>query len=83
MARDYRPQPPYLAVVRRGETHVFAFLKEQFEARGLVEVMWDRRGGDRRAMPRRVEPERRQSEQRRRLPDTWYTLGFVLVRRDR
>jgi hypothetical protein len=41
--------------------------------------------------PRRMErrqqaesriPERRRAERRQRAPDTWQTLGFVLVRRD-
>jgi hypothetical protein len=28
-------------------------------------------------------PERREADRRRRAPDTWQTLGFVLVARDR
>jgi hypothetical protein len=40
--------------------------------------------GDRRQQldPARM-PERRQVERRRRAPETWPTLGFVLVRMDR
>ena len=60
---------PYLAVVRRGNTKVYEFLKEQFEAQGLVEVVWERRGADHRGGARR-----------RRVAETWDTLGFVLVR---
>jgi hypothetical protein len=47
---------PYLAIVRRGNTKVYEFLKEQFEAQGLMEVIWERRVGDRhrRARRRRV-----------------------------
>jgi hypothetical protein len=60
---------PYLAVVRRGNTKVYEFLKEPFEAQGLVEVVWERRIAD-----------RRREGRRRGVAETWDTLGFVLVR---
>jgi hypothetical protein len=60
---------PCLAIVRRGNTKVYEFLKEQFEAQGLMEVIWERRVGDRHRRARR-----------RRVAETLDTLGFVLVR---
>ncbi len=73
---------PYLAVVRRGNTKVYGFLKEHFEAQGLMHVIWDRRAVQRRTARKAGGPERRQRERRRPPPDTWDTLGFVLVRED-
>jgi hypothetical protein len=35
--------------------------------------------GDRRQQSERRMPERRRTERRRRAPDTWGTLGFVVV----
>ena len=74
---------PYLAVVRRGNTKVYGFLKDYFEAQGLVHVIWDRRIARRRTRGKRNGAERRHGERRHRPPDTWDTLGFVLVRQDR
>jgi hypothetical protein len=72
---------PYLAVVRRGNTLTYNFLKEQFESQGLMQVIWDRRIEKRRSTRRAVAPERRGRARRRPLPATWDTLGFVLIRR--
>jgi hypothetical protein len=72
---------PYLAVVRRGETRVYQFLKEHFEGHELVHVIWDRRLERRRSTRKRRDPERRKSQRRRPLPDSWDALGFLLVRR--
>jgi hypothetical protein len=71
----------YLAVVRRGNTRVFAFLQEQFRDEDAIEVIWDRRVEGRRGARRPAMPERRGRERRRQAPTTWDTLGFVLVRR--
>ena len=43
----------------------------------------DQRRLERRQRPEARMAERRQAERRRRAPDTWGTLGFVLVPRDR
>jgi hypothetical protein len=80
MSRARRPS--YLAVVRRGNTRVFAFLQEQFKDEDAIEVIWDRRVEKRRGARRPATPERRGRERRRQSPTTWDTLGFVLVRRD-
>ena len=74
-------QASYLAVVRRGNTRVFAFLQEQFKEEDAIEVIWDRRVEKRRGVRRAAIPERRGRERRRQAPTTWDTLGFVLVRR--
>ncbi len=42
----------------------------------------DARRMERRQTPASRMPERRQAERRRRMPDTWWALGFVLVRPD-
>ena len=73
---------PYLAVVRRGNATVYEFLKEHFEPRGLVHVIWDRRATNRRATRQAVRPERRRRGRRGPVPDTWATLGFLLVRQE-
>jgi len=73
---------PYLAVVRRGNTWIYDFLKEQFERQGLVQVIWDRRVEGRRTTRRAVAPERRGRARRHPTPATWDTLGFILIRRE-
>ena len=73
----------YLAVVARDRPAVFDALKAQLEEPGHVDVIWDRRGGSRRRGERRKRrpptPGRRQRERRGRPPETWSTLGFVMV----
>jgi hypothetical protein len=73
----------YLAVVARDRPAVFHGLKAQLEEPGHVEVIWDRRGAPRRRGERRKRrastPGRRQRERRSRPPETWTTLGFVMV----
>ncbi len=75
--------PTYLAIVARGRAGVYEMLKEQFEPPSRpdtrVRVLWDRRQGDRRGGPVPVVPDRRQRERRRRPPETWGVLGFMLV----
>ena len=49
-----------------------------------VEAEWpdslnDARRAERRQQPELRMPERRQAERRRRAPDTWGTLGFLVV----
>lgn len=76
--------PRYLAVVRRGETEVYRILKEYLEARGLLQVVWDRRGEQRRrsAGPSAAS-DRRRADRRRPTHDVAYrTLGFFLARPD-
>lgn len=82
-------RPPYVAVVRPGERELFRMLKDYLEARGLVEVVWDRRVGDRRGPADRRKahrgdaPEtRRRAERRERLPrERAEQLGFFIARR--
>ena len=76
----------YLAVVARNQPAVFDALKAQLEEPGhvlAVEVIWDRRRGPRRRGERRKQRPptagRRQRERRGRPPETWSTLGFVMV----
>lgn len=75
--------PRYLAVVRPGETEVYRMLKEYLGSRGLVEVVWDRRGGERRRPTARsaAAAERRGGDRRSAPRDASYrTLGFFLAR---
>jgi hypothetical protein len=80
------PAIRYLAVVARDWPAVFDALKAQLEEPGhvlTVEVICDRRSGPRRRGERRKQrastPGRRQRERRGQPPDTWTTLGFVMV----
>ncbi len=80
---DTPPRPPrYLAVVRRGETEVYRVLKEYLEARGVAQVVWDRRVGERRFAGQRASgSERRRSDRRGPAPDrSARTLGFFIAR---
>ncbi len=62
-----RAAPPYIAVVRRGEREVYRTLKDYLEARGVAEVVWERRVGDRRTRAeRRVQGEAARPEEERR-----------------
>jgi hypothetical protein len=74
----------YLAVVRRGETAVYRLLKEYLEARGLVQVVWDRRVAERRRAPAvsaAGHRERRRGQRREPRPEaSSRTLGFFLAR---
>ena len=74
--------PRYLAVVRRGETEVYRILKEYLEARGVVQVVWDRRAEQRRhGAGSSAGGERRSTERRGPAHDVAYrTLGFFLAR---
>jgi hypothetical protein len=47
-------------------------------AEGLA-VLDQPRRGDRRQQPESRMPERRHTERRRRVPNTWGTLGFLVV----
>ncbi len=77
-----RPSAPSVAIVRRGQNKVFSSLEQLFKERGLFRPAWDRRLGERRTRERPVPVERRQGEQRRVPPETWTTLGFVVVAQD-
>ena len=73
--------PTWLAIVRRGQQHVFEQLRD-FENGGLVEVRWDRRESDRRGavpMKQRERRERRSVDRRGDPPAVWSSLGFLLV----
>jgi hypothetical protein len=75
--------PTWLAIVRRGQQHVFEQLRD-FENGGLVEVRWDRREADRRSGQRRSAApterrDRRGGERRGDPPAVWSSLGFLLV----
>jgi hypothetical protein len=73
----------YLAVVHRGETEVYRILKEYLEARGLVQVVWDRREEQRRggAEPSAAQSDRRRADRRGPTHDVAHrTLGFFLAR---
>ncbi|HEV8674119.1 MAG TPA: hypothetical protein VGX21_08735 [Methylomirabilota bacterium] len=73
--------PRYIAVVRRGETEVYRMLKEYLEARGLAEVIWDRRVADRRLQPDPAAAERRRGERRGPPPGaSSRALGFFIAR---
>lgn len=80
--------PPYIAVVRPGERELFRILKNYLEARGLVEVVWDRRAGERRTLgerrkARQTSPvaQRRRAERREPPPGRVEQLGFFISRR--
>jgi hypothetical protein len=80
--RQAAPIPRYLAVVRRGETEVYRILTEYLEARGLVQVVWDRRE-DQGGSPAAAASERRHTERQGPAHDVAYrTLGFFLARPD-
>ncbi len=73
--------PRYLAVVRRGETEVYRLLKEYLEARGLVQVVWDRREEKRESARPVADSDRRRADRRGSTHDVAYrTLGFFLAR---
>jgi PAS domain S-box-containing protein len=68
-----RPEPPFLAIVRRGEDELFQALRQTLEAPGLARVVWDRRAGD------ATGTEQHHAERRHAADPSWETLGFVLV----
>lgn len=75
--------PTWLAIVRRGQQHVFEQLRD-FENGGLVEVRWDRREADRRSAQHgsgasTKDRERRSGDRRGDAPAVWSSLGFLLV----
>ena len=71
-----------LIVVRRGEVGLYTQFVEDFcgpDIRTPVEVIWDRRHAERRVREGPVSLERRRRPRRQSDPETWTTLGFVLV----
>jgi hypothetical protein len=75
-----RPEGPYIAIVRRGETAILRMLLEALEAEpGPVQVVWDRRAGNRRRRRRPISPDRRRVERRSPAPSGWLTLGFFFA----
>jgi len=63
--------------VRRGYTSVYDRLWNQF--RRSVDVMWDRREAERRRQARRVAGHHASGDRRQPVPETWRTLGFIVV----
>jgi hypothetical protein len=74
--------PRYIAVVRRGESEVYQLLKEYLEARGVAEVVWERRAGDRRFRARAsaASAERRGADRRGSPRGAATPLGFFIAR---
>jgi hypothetical protein len=58
-------------------------VQDRREAEAEPLILDETRRVERRQHPALRVPERRQTDRRRRPPDTWQTLGFVLVRQDR
>ena len=71
------PAPRFL-VVQRGSPVLAERLRE-LSPPGIA-VFFDRRMGDRRAGNRAVPADRRQQDRRRRPPETWGTLHFLIER---
>ena len=74
----------WTAVVRRDRPEVHRQLSRPPSDDLVVEVRWDRRQGERRTASQpgqTAPPERRQNERRDWLPDTWESLGFLLIPR--
>jgi hypothetical protein len=72
-ASDRRRPGASVAVERR--------VRDRREAESEPALLEPRRM-ERREQPEARMPERRRAERRRREPDTWRTLGFVLVQQD-
>jgi hypothetical protein len=66
-------------VVRRDRADVFETLQGQMGEGNLADVIWDRRFWDRRSGISRTRQDRRRGDRRHALPDTWETLGYVLI----
>ena len=81
LATEYReaptPPPPRLVVVRQGQVELSERLREL--TRLGVRVIWDRREHERRGSGRPVATDRRQRD-RRSTPQTWGSLGFLVIR---
>ncbi len=78
------PEPrltPFLAIVRRGATHLFETFKQHVEKPGVVEVIWDRRVRPRRQVRNVAVRDRRGSDRRRAPPWAGDEREYVLVRR--
>ena len=78
-----KPRPRYVAVVRRGEREVYRLLKEYLEARGVADVVWDRRVGERRLESEAAADTRQRRRGGRRGPPPGAAsraLGFFIAR---
>jgi hypothetical protein len=68
---------PWLIVVRRGERPLYERLAGMARQDGTL--IWDRRQSERRTTAQSAPVERRRQDRRGRPPDTWATLGFLMV----
>jgi hypothetical protein len=68
---------PRLVVVQRDESTLYARLTAM--AREGITVIWDRRHGERRTASQGAALDQRRRDRRRRPPDTWSGLGFLVV----
>ena len=69
-----------LVIVRRGQFSTFKMLSDQFADDPEVRVIWDRRQGTDRRHQARPTPAERRREERRRPPNTsWTLLGYMVV----
>jgi hypothetical protein len=73
--RDRRRHDPSIPVERRVRDR-------RAEEAELLDDLDEARRTERRQQSQLRMPERRKAERRRRPPETWQTLGFVLVTRD-
>jgi hypothetical protein len=68
----------HLIIVRRGHEEKFRFLIDTFAERD-VRILWDRRRDSPRELKQAAAMKRRSAERRRRLPDTWANLDFLVA----
>jgi Cu/Ag efflux protein CusF len=69
---------PRLVIVQRGRTDVLRVMEENAAGPG-IRVIWDRRRTERRMSRRSVALEHRRGERRGAPPETWATLGFLVI----
>ncbi len=67
-----------LVIVQRGRTDVFRAMDENAAGPG-IRVIWDRRRTERRMSRRSVALEHRLGERRGAPPETWASLGFLVI----
>lgn len=70
---------PRLVVVQRNESTLYARLGAM--AREGITVIWDRRQGERRTRSQGATVDQRRRDRRRKPPETWSGLGFLVAHR--